>query len=61
MERGLYEQLVTEDLQRRLAAIADDETRTRPVDSGDSPMSLPGTSRRLCIRHSPPPPTRNEG
>jgi hypothetical protein len=61
MERGLYEQLVTEGLQRRLEAIADDEARTRLVDSGDQPMSFPVTSRRLCIRHWPPPPTRNEG
>jgi hypothetical protein len=40
MERGLYEQLVTEDLQRRLATIADDEVRTRPVDTGDQPHVL---------------------
>ena len=40
MERGLYEQLVTEGLQRRLAAIADDEARTRPVDTGDQPHVL---------------------
>ena len=40
MERGLYEQLVTEGLRRRLAAIAADEARTRPVDSGDQPHVL---------------------
>ena len=40
MERGLYEQLVTVGLQRRLAAFADDEARTRPVDTGDQPHVL---------------------
>jgi superfamily II DNA or RNA helicase/HKD family nuclease len=40
MERGLYEQLVTEGLQRRLATIPDDEVRTRPVDTGDQPHVL---------------------
>ena len=40
MEHGLYEQLITEGLQRRLAAIDRDEAHTRPVDAGDQPHVL---------------------
>jgi hypothetical protein len=40
MEGGLYEQLVTDGLQRRLAVIADDEVRVRQVDTGDQPHVL---------------------
>ncbi len=40
MEPGLYEQLVTEGLERRLARIKDAEARTRPVDTADQPHVL---------------------
>ncbi len=35
MERGLYEQLVTQDLHRQVIALVNDEARTQPVDLGD--------------------------
>jgi hypothetical protein len=40
IEAGLYELLVTERLERRLAGIADAEARTRPVDAADQPHVL---------------------
>ena len=44
MERGLYEQLVTQDLHRQLTALGDDEARTQPVDVGDQ-ASCAGPAR----------------
>lgn len=35
MERGLYEQLVTEALQDRLAGLDLDRAQTRPIDVAD--------------------------
>jgi len=40
MERGLYEQLVTDGLNRQLAAVSDAEIATRLVDVGDQPHVL---------------------
>ncbi len=39
MERGLYEQLVTQDLDRQVTALVD-EWRTKPVDVADQPHVL---------------------
>ena len=39
MERGLYEQLVTQDLDRQVTALVD-EWRTKPVDLADQPHVL---------------------
>ncbi len=39
MERGLYEQLVTEGLQGRIAAVTD-QTDVEPIDPGDQPYVL---------------------
>lgn len=40
MERGLYEQLVTDGLQDRLAGLGKDHHRLRPVDGADQPHVL---------------------
>ena len=40
MQHGLYEQLLTEGLRDRLAALEGDEARTQQVDPGDVPHVL---------------------
>ena len=61
MERGLYEQLITVGLQRRLAAIDADEARTRMVDTGDQPHVLARHLEAAVQRVLAATATRNEG